>query len=424
MPIASRSLSIVYQIAFSIFLHLFSKRPCEKVSAILDQASAAGRMVYPRPIRIHNEFDTVIEDVPELQISTICSYLPQIPRVLRNFRTTSKRFCSDLRECFQTSLLSRLTRAPHPHLRLAALCSVARIQTARSPVAVTNARAIAAIRERLRQIFSDEEQTTQTQLWLGTAFPHLSLLLQLGGLDALVTATQEFDVHQRRSMLRLMRCSHSLFYFRDGVWNVLGESMNPDLTGALRFLAHKDPDVRSCAAFYLMLTTPRNPFGSNHPSAIRVIQGLALRSEADSSEAVRAAIVLALYEIANGCDTVATDAMAACLRNESEADRANVLECFALRNECDSHGAIVMVEKRPKFVTFTKRMEELLEGYDRGTLWRDPAHVRIYSLMRTNPLELNNSGLRVEYAERLNEPVHGHKRGLVNPGERSYRYTR
>ena len=206
---------------FSIFLNSFSKRPREKkkkgkkeeVSAILGQASAAGRMVYPRPIRIHNEFDTVIEDLPELQIFTICSCLPQIPRVLRNFRTTSKRFCSDLRECFQTSLLSRLTRAPHPHLRLAALCSVARIQTARSPVVVTNARAIAAIRERLRQMFSDEEQTTK--LWLGIAFPHLSLLLQLGGLDALVTATQEFDVHQRRSMLRLMRCSHSLFYFRD-----------------------------------------------------------------------------------------------------------------------------------------------------------------------------------------------------------------
>ena len=385
---------------FSIFLNLFSKRPREKkkkeVSAILGQASAAGRMVYPRPIRIHNEFDTVIEDLPELQICTICSYLPQIPRVLRNFRTTSKRFCSDLRECFQTSLLSRLTRAPHPHLRLAALCSVARIQTARSPVAVTNARAIAAIRERLRQICSDEEQTTEHtgwDYWLGFGFSHLSLLLQLGGLDALVTATREFDVHQRRSLLRLMRCSHSLFYFRGGVWKVLGESMNPDLTGALHFLAHKDPDVRSCAAFYLMLTTPRNPFGSNHPSAIRVIQGLALRSEADSSEAVRAAIVLALYEIANGCDTVATDAMAACLRNESEADRADVLECFALRNECDSHRAIVMLEKRPKFVTFTRRMEELLEGYDRGTLWRDPARVTIYSLMRINPLGLSSIGL-------------------------------
>ena len=180
--------------------------------------------------------------------------------------------------------------------------------------------------------------------------------------------------------------------FRDGVW-VLGESITRDLTRALKHLDHKDPTVRKCAAFYLMLTTPRNPFGSNHPSAIRVIQGLALRSEADSSEAVRAAIVLALYEIANGCDTVATDAMAACLRNESEADRADVLECFALRNECDSHRAIVMVEKRQKFVTFTRRMEELLEGYDRGTLWRDPARVTIYSLMRINPLGLSSIGL-------------------------------
>ena len=117
---------------------------------------------------------------------------------------------------------------------------------------------------------------------------------------------------------------------------------------------------------------------------------------ADFSEAVRAALVVALWGIANRGDTVATDAMAACLRNESEADRADVLECFALRNECDSHRAIVMVEKRQKFVTFTRRMEELLEGYDRGTLWRDPAHVRIYSLMRRTP---NNIGLRVEYAE-------------------------
>ena len=203
--------------------------------------------------------------------------------------------------------------------------------------------------------------------------------------------------------------------------------MNPDLTGALHFLAHKDPDVRSCAAFYLMLTTPRNPFGSNHPSAIRVIQGLALRAEADSSEAVRAAIVLALYEIANGCDTVATDAMAACLRNESEADRANVLECFALRNECDSHGAIVMVEKRPKFMTFTRRMEELLEGYHRGTLIDDPrrtAHVKVYSLMRTNPLESNNFGLRTESAEEQRLFHEAVKHGPVNPGERSYRYTR
>ena len=52
-----------------------------------------------------------------------------------------------------------------------------------------------------------------------------------------------------------------------------------------------------------------------------------------------------------------------------------------------------MVEKRRKFVTFTKRMEELLEGYDRGTLWRDPARVTIYSLMRINPLGLSSIGL-------------------------------
>ena len=128
MPIASRSFRVVYQCYFQFFsTHSRSVRgkkkekgKKEEVSAILGQASAAGRMVYPRPIRIHNEFDTVIEDLPELQICTICSYLPQIPRVLRNFRTTSKRFCSDLRECFQKSLLSRLARAPHPHLRLRA----------------------------------------------------------------------------------------------------------------------------------------------------------------------------------------------------------------------------------------------------------------------------------------------------------------
>ena len=150
---------------------------------------------------------------------------------------------------------------------------------------------------------------------------------------------------------------------------------------------------------------------------------------ADFSEAVPAALVVALWGIANRGDTVATDAMAACLRSESEADRADVLECFALRNGCDSPRAIVMVEKRPKFVTFTRRMEELLEGYDRGTLLRDPAHARIYSLMRTNPLEdiqRVEYSMRVEYtyAEQFHEAVHGGTHGPVNPGERSYRYTR
>merc|ERR1719506_3155090 len=238
-----------------------------------------------------------IEAVPQwLVLETVSLYLRQSPRVLRHLRTTSKRFCGDLRKCIQDILLARLTGAPHPHLRSAALCSVAHLQTAASPLVdlrVPPERAISALHERLQQIFSEHLAG-----WRGIAFPHLSLLLQLGGLDALVTEMPKFDVHQQRYILRLMRCHRSMFMFRDGVW-VLGESITRYLTRALKHLDHKDPTVRKCAAFYLMLTTPTDSSGCN-TVATRVIQGLAARSADEHSEAVRAALVLALFEVSNG----------------------------------------------------------------------------------------------------------------------------
>jgi len=224
-------------------------------------------------------------------------------------------------------------------MRRSALETVAKMHRKSSLLAVDEA--IAAVsgffKEELR--LSSESPSNETRERLVPAF---SVLLQIGGfhsVSAVLEGMEGMGVQHRMEFQALLRSDAWLWNF-NGCCEIQNEKRSPilmhyphsDLSEmygrwqhllrtsshseaekrerekrkqeALEFLGHSDPDVRSCAVYFLMRTST--------VGSADILRNLAARSS-DSSNVVKSALLLTFWKLAKRGDKLTADAVAKCI---------------------------------------------------------------------------------------------------------------
>ena len=308
-----------------------------------------------KPVEGNDEDNLVARrSLTEQMVRLIISYLHHTPRVLGKLRAIDTLFRDDMRKIFQQLLLDRVSSAPHHEMRIGALRAVARVQIACSQIAVSDMYAIAKIAGRLL----DVEEDGSVKRWA------MSAMLQIGGFASVATVMQNIDIDSRKIIRKFMRS-----FAEDGEWMQLqqGEWKNrftrtnktSEVDFVAHYLHHSDPEIRACAAHFLMRISAKG-----NPDAI---SALASHSD-DSSELVRAAIVLTLWTIGGSDDEVAVNAVTTCLRHEDEHTRTNALNFFGLCGHDRRARGMVSALSTRLFRTYERISNLQEDAYERREL--------------------------------------------------------